>query len=487
MDSKQTLFLKVCRGLIVFGILFVYLPLLSYDWLQIEDGSYYLRNPLLGNGSLTKRVIESWRQAPESNWMPLTWMLAIGLKSLFGLSATVFHLCSIILHVLNSLFVFRVAEKLKLSSIQALFVTSVFAFHPLQVESIAWASSLKGVLGASFAIIALDIFLTKGVRYKHLWLGLLFALSMLSKQTLLALPIVIVMVASTHRANILQQARRQWTLFILALTGGLAAMYANHNHPNVFTLDYIWQYPLKGFAALGHYTQSIFYPVALHPEYAFEKNVWSLPLLGGSVFLLAGVLFFRSYKQSVPLLAFIILLMPILGWWPSPLELAADRLIYFPLIFLLVALSGLFVYIKNVNVSIALVVLLSIGLGVMSRGQLAIWKSDEALCLHTLKHTPRHFLMKLNLGLIHARAGRFDTAERILRENVAEHPERFEPVRSLSQVLLANKKSDAAILAVREAKNANPLNRDYIRLLAETYLEAGYPEEAKKQLLDLVY
>lgn len=485
MNLRLTSFSYLCRGLIVLGILFTYLPLLSYDWLQIEDGSYYLRNPLLGEAPIFKRIIGSWSQAPEANWMPLTWMLAIGIKAVFGLSATAFHLCSIILHTFNALLVFRVAEKFKLTVIQAFFVGSLFALHPLQVESLAWASSLKGVLGASLALIALDVFLNKNLRFKHLWLGVLFSLSLLSKQTLLALPIVTVLLASTKPFDpleILRQTKNQWPLFLIALIGGLAAMYANSDNAYVFTLDHFWQYPFKGFAALGHYTKTVFYPFGLHPEYSFEQPAWGLTILGVIGSLLAGYFFFRNSKNSRHLIFFIILLLPILGWWASPLELAADRLIYFPLVFLLIAVSGLFTYVKNTQISIVIILLVSITAAGISRAQLSIWKSDQALCKHTLKHTPDHFLTKLNLGLIHARAGEFQKAEKQLRENVREHPDRIESIRSLSQVLLASQQKDAAIDAVVKAMEANPSHKAYRELLAKTYRDAGYPMKAQQLL-----
>lgn len=450
--------------------------------MQIEDSSYYLRNPLLGDGAILDRLISSWRERPESNWMPLTWILAISIQSIFGLSAAAFHIASVTLHIINSLFVLQISQKLRLSLIQVSLIVGAFALHPLQVESIAWASSLKGPLSACFALITLNIVLHQSLRNKTLWIGISFTLSLLCKQTLLTLPLALVLLSQIDTTNLRKDLVRYTLLFFLSIAGGLAAMYANHDHQNIHQLDHIWEYPLRAISALGHYTQKVIIPTQLHPEYTLANSSFLLTLLGTMVILFTLWLFYKKHPSAKHLLLFIVLLLPILGWLASPLEFAADRLIYFPLIFILIAASMLLPSIKNTKLAITLVILYCSGLALLSRNQLPIWKSDEALCLHTLKHSPKHFFAKINLGLTYARASKFTQAEKVLRECVLENPSELEAIRSLSQVLLTKRKIEDAIKVVQIAVTNNPSDNDFLILLALTYRDAGKNLKAQQSL-----
>ncbi len=453
--------------------------MLFYGWLEIEDSHYYLRNPLLLEGNLLTQIYNTWVSAPQSNWMPLTWTLAIAIKSVFGFNALAFHLCSLTLHIANVLLLYRFTQKLALPGVQVLFVTMVFALHPLQVESVAWASSMKGVLSALFALLALNVVEEEKTRSKTLLLSGLFFLCLLSKQTLLALPLVLLCLA--HRTNFIERSLRFLPLFLLSVSGLIAALLANRNHPHVHTLEYLWLYPMRVISAIGHYLYKTIVPTQLHPEYQWHAS-WPLLLLGLIVMAVTILLLARRHPAGGYSAAFIILLMPALGVTASPLEFAADRLIYFPLIFLLIAVSYLFTWVKNQNAALSIVLLLTVLLGFLARNQVQVWSSDKSLCLHTLECTPNHFLAKVNLGLIHARKGEFNEAETILRENVLEHPERLEPVQSLSKVLLAKGEVESAIYIVEEAAERVNNRNDYLIALAQTYQNAGQGEEALKAL-----
>lgn len=450
--------------------------------MQIEDSAYYLHNPLLGDEALLYRLVSSWLERPEANWMPLTWTLAISIQSIFGLSATAFHIASVTLHIINALFVLQISQKLRLSLIQTFLIVGAFSLHPLQVESIAWASSLKGPLSACFSLIALNISL-KSFRNKTLWIVVFFSLSLLCKQTLLALPLALVLLSQQIDATHLKKhIVRHTLLFLLSIAGVLAAIYANHSHRNIYKLEHIWEYPIRAVSALGHYTQKVIFPSKLHPEYPLENSSLPLTLLGTMVILLTLWLFYKKHQSAKHLLLFIALLFPVLGWLASPLEFAADRLVYFPLIFIFIAVSSLLPSIKNAKLAFTLVLLYCSGLALLSRNQLTIWKSDETLCLHTLKHSPKHYFAKINLGLTHARAGKFTKAEDVLRACVLEHPTKLEAIRSLSQVLLTKKKIEEAIKVVQTAVTNNPLDNDFLILLALTYRDSGRNLEAKQIL-----
>ena len=406
-----------------------------------------------------------------------------GITSVLNQILSLISLFSLLLHTLNSLLVYRLCQKIGFEQVLALTIALVFALHPIQVESVAWASSMKGLLSATFALLALIYVVEQRGNIKIL--SLLFLLCLLSKQTLLTLPLILLMLSQDKILPSVRYFFRFSPLWVLSGLGIIVITLANRQYSHFHALDYIWQYPVRAISAMGHYFSKSLCPIKLHPEYQWNESVWLL-LLGGS-FIIAVVYFvIRQRCAGKYLLAFCILMAPILGWSPSPLEFAADRLLYLPLVFLLITIGyGLQRFHKS-RIRYILGVLLIMTCGTLSRSQLQIWKSDAALCTHILKHAPDHFLAKINLGLIHARSGDFDQAESVLRENVIEHPDRLESLRSLSQVLLAKGEPNMAVMVVEKAQQTIAAENEYQILMATTYQQAGRKEEAIETLHKLL-
>ena len=168
-------------ALIATTIVAIFLPILSFGWMGIEDPSYYQTNPLFGEASLLNRLIASWFHAPESNYIPLSWNFTILLAEFSKSSPQAFHACSLLLHLLNSFLAFLLTKRLGLKALPAVLIACLFALHPLRVESVAWASSIKGLLAAFFALGALVLQTFPQWKLRSCAIALLFLLSLLSK------------------------------------------------------------------------------------------------------------------------------------------------------------------------------------------------------------------------------------------------------------------------------------------------------------------
>ena len=79
----------------------------------------------------------------------------------------VFHLASLVCHVLAGLMVFGSLVLLGSGPWGAFFGAAVFLFHPVQVEGIAWASLLKDLLATLFATTALLFYILSSRRDAH--------------------------------------------------------------------------------------------------------------------------------------------------------------------------------------------------------------------------------------------------------------------------------------------------------------------------------
>ena len=74
---------------------------------------------------------------------------------LFGLNPGGHHLTNLLFHIANTLLLFLLLKKLTGAIWRSAFVAALFAWHPLHVESVAWASERKDVLSAFFWMLTL--------------------------------------------------------------------------------------------------------------------------------------------------------------------------------------------------------------------------------------------------------------------------------------------------------------------------------------------
>jgi len=200
-----------------------------------DDLTLVARNPdlqsLSGLSHLLTRPM--WSGLPEfagaesvGHWRPLTSLvLALGYGLGGGVdSPAVFHLLSLLLHLVATWAAFRLARRLLDHDLAAGGVALLFALHPLHVESVSWISAVNDPLFGALALFAIDAWLAwrareAGGERSLPWLAavLLFA-ALLSKEFALALfPILLVLdfaLLGKHRDS---AALRPWMLVAGAL------------------------------------------------------------------------------------------------------------------------------------------------------------------------------------------------------------------------------------------------------------------------------
>ena len=107
--------------------------------------------------------------------------------ALWGLDPLGYHLVNVLLHAANAFLVWVLLRKLAVPG--AGLAAALFAFHPVQVESVAWIAELKNTQSTLFSLLALLMWVRflptePPPRRKYYWLALLFyVLALLSKTT----------------------------------------------------------------------------------------------------------------------------------------------------------------------------------------------------------------------------------------------------------------------------------------------------------------
>ena len=146
--------------LLLFGlVVWVFLPTLHGDFIDIDDGVFVTRNPHI-NLTLAN-VAWAFCHPEAANWHPLTmWSLMLD-HELYGLKPWGFHLTNVLLHAVNTVLVFLVLRRMTGAPWRSLMVAALFGLHPLRVESVAWISERKDVLSTLFWLLTLGAY----VRY----------------------------------------------------------------------------------------------------------------------------------------------------------------------------------------------------------------------------------------------------------------------------------------------------------------------------------
>jgi tetratricopeptide (TPR) repeat protein len=185
----------VCLALVAFTW-FVFGQTLRHDFVNFDDHVYVYQNPVITRGLSVDGVLGAFSHPHARNWHPLTTISHMLDCQLYGLQAGWHHFTNVLLHTVAVLLLFLVLNQMTGAFWQSAFVASLFAIHPLHVESVAWVSERKDVLSAVFFMLTLGAY----VRYvrkpsvgRYLTVALFFALGLMSKPMLVTLPFVLLL------------------------------------------------------------------------------------------------------------------------------------------------------------------------------------------------------------------------------------------------------------------------------------------------------
>ena len=193
------------QQVIIYGLL-ILVPLAIFwqtkdFWFVWDDDRYHLQpNPYLKD--LTFANFKAlWSRIYVGMFIPAAytvWGILKPIGQMFSekpvdFHAPTYHLANVFLHVFNGLLVYKFITRFIKHKWSACIGALIFLVHPIQVESVAWISELRGLLATFFGFISLDLYLDRHKNLKfYMVLSLLtFALALLSKPALVVIPLII--------------------------------------------------------------------------------------------------------------------------------------------------------------------------------------------------------------------------------------------------------------------------------------------------------
>jgi Flp pilus assembly protein TadD len=142
----------------------VYWPVGDHDFVNYDEPLYVTRNPQVQAGLTLEGLRFAFTSTSTGNWHPLTWISHMLDVELFGLRPRGHHWVSVAIHIVATLLLFEFLSSTTSAKSLSAIAASIFALHPLHVESVAWIAERKDVLCGVFFFLSLNLYAAFALR-----------------------------------------------------------------------------------------------------------------------------------------------------------------------------------------------------------------------------------------------------------------------------------------------------------------------------------
>jgi protein O-mannosyl-transferase len=421
--TKQTWALALILAVTTFA---GYSPILSHPFVNYDDPDYVTQNPQVQRGLTFETLAWALASTEHSNWHPVTWLSHALDCDLFGLNPAGHHFTSLLLHAVNAALLFLFLTWVTGKAGSSLFVAALFAFHPLNVESVAWIAERKTLLSMFFLLLTLFAYIWYARRPRmgpYVCMLTLFALGLAAKPMIVTLPFAMLVLDYwplqriqewTVAAEILPMPQWPWRWLLiekiplLLISAGSSVITVIAQRGSILPSEFL---PLgarlsNAVRSYGLYLAKTFWPNPLAVYYtragsaSWEAAV-SLAILAG---LSAIVWRFRS-RGYLPTgwLWFLGTMVPMIGLVQVGNQAMADRYAYLPLIGIFIAITwgiGEFASRRDMSPKICVLagVIVVVALSCVSFRQVRVWRSSLELWTRALEVTQDNYVANDNLA-----------------------------------------------------------------------------------------
>jgi tetratricopeptide (TPR) repeat protein len=424
-----------------------------------------------------------------------------------------YHLVNVLLHAMGSVLLWLVLRRLSVPG--AWLAATLFALHPVQVESVAWITERKNVLSGVFYFAALLAYCRfakietdqapDGCRWRYYGLAVvLFACALLSKTVTCTLPAVILLLLWWKRRRVSwREVLPLAPMLAVGLAMGLLTAWMEKHTVGARGAEWGWSFVERCLLAgrvVWVYLGKLVWPAELmffYPRWRLDASAWwqyLFPVAAVAVPLILWLL--RARLGKAPLVAALFFggtLFPALGFidvYPMRYSFVADHFQYLacagPLA-LFAALIATVIRLKRpaprtarvADTVVSAVVLLAMGTLTWRQG--LIYKDVETLWRDTVQKNPDAWMAYNNLGNVLKERGQVDEALAHYRKALDIYPDCLRAHGNLAATLYELGEVDQAIVHLKEAMRLQPGYATPHRRLGEVLKGLGRVEEAVEQ------
>jgi tetratricopeptide (TPR) repeat protein len=505
--------------LLVAAVVIGYSPVAHNGFINFDDDTYITLNPHVKAGLARSTVTWAFTTFDVANYHPLTWLSHALDCQLFGLDAGAHHEVNVLLHAVNAALVFLLLQSLTGMRWRSLLVAALFALHPVNVESVAWAAERKNVLSMLFFLLALQAYTAYARRPKpatYALVSFLFALALLSKPQVITLPFVLLMldywplyrfanvpaageslVGAAPRTSLPWLILEKLPLFALAAASAVLTIKAQNAGGAVQNLS---QYsPLlrveTAIVSYARYLSKALWPTNLVALYPHPTQLYPAWQAIAAALLLSLITAAVLWKRNHPYLAvgwfwFLGTLVPMIGLMQVGAQAIADRYAYISFLGLFTMATWLvadlararrFPRLAVAALGFAAVLVLS----VLTYRQVGYWHDPESFWTRTIKLTDNNYVAHDTLAQFLLETGRADEAAAHYRAAIAIRPDDLPAHLALGTYEHAHGNLNAAIqyyqfVATHAAHRA--LRATALGNLGSAYRQLGKYSDAKRFL-----
>ncbi|MGO8673428.1 MAG: tetratricopeptide repeat protein [Capsulimonadaceae bacterium] len=436
-------------------VLAVYDRVCGYAFGAWDDTAHITNNPFL-NPISPHALAHFWSQPHLELYIPVTYTVwtalcflsrlrtpvAVAGLGTIGYDARVFHSANLLVHVTSTLLCYflirRVLTARAGTPVPGLQVRTaaaagalLFGLHPVQVESVAWISEMKGLLSGFFALVALDQFvrfrlsppaaapnrrrpLASGTqrRLSGHFVAATIALvaALLSKPSAIGVPLIAAVVDVFFLQTTPRDAARTlwpWALVMLA-----AAWIGRQSQPSVGSSLQValWARPLIAGDTLAFYAGHLLAPVRLGLDYGRQPQIvlrhpvvyftWVIPAA------IACILAWQRNRRpefAGAALIMVCAILPVLGLVPfdfQAISTAADRYLYLAMLGPALALGVWLCRSERSTWPYVAAAAVLVSCAVRSAVQVPTWRDSRALFRNTLRVNPHSWTAWTDQGAI---------------------------------------------------------------------------------------
>lgn len=454
----------------------------------------------------------------------------------FGLTPWPWHLVNLLFHAANTVLVFLLALKVlpstregiygsehsgsALSSITALLpallAALIFALHPVNVEPVAWISSVSDLLFTFFFLVGFLLYIKNDAEDRapagaYVTALILFALALFSKETAMAFIPVIFIYDIFFRGSKIRNILKTLIPFILvALFYLIIRTYAlgGITQKEIMQLS-TFVAVINIFPQFFAYISKLLLPVNLSVIYEIDivTSLFSLRILAGILLLALFIFLFCFFRKTrvIPLaLALIIIpLLPILYIPVVSTGGFAERYLYLPSFGLALFLVYWFfrgleevvirhqkrgeqvVRLLNLLVTLPVLVVLLLFL-VSSTARMRVWKDDLTLWSDALVVSPKSAIAHYNLGTVYEKEKKYGDALWHFQNAGRLDPSYSVAFFNIGSIMGRTRRYNNAIIYFKKAIDAEPQYDEYHLSLARAYLGAGLVDRSIEVLEELL-
>src|SRR5262249_37470788 len=182
--------------LLALATVLAYWPVVQCGYLNLDDDLYVTANPAIWGGLTVAGARWAFTTFHAALWHPLTWLSHMLDVQLYGANPAGPHATNLLLHVANVVVLLLLLVRTTGSLWPSAAVATLFALHPLRVESVAWVAERKDLLCGLFALTTIWAHVRYAERPDPLGYALValsLALGLMAKPMLVTLPLVLLL------------------------------------------------------------------------------------------------------------------------------------------------------------------------------------------------------------------------------------------------------------------------------------------------------